>query len=525
MTLRTRLLINSPTPRSTQRPLQRPLTERQAASVSSPASFWTRAVVPMLLVLQGCATLPSDQPHAADVAAAWQAPRAHNGTTTDLSRWWQQFDDPLLAQLVSDAQARNPSMAQAAARIEQARALARAAGAPLWPGLNAIAGNKRTHDASISPSGSTYTTNTVGLDASWEIDLFGANRQNRHAAQERVRGSEAAWHDARVSLAAEVANTYVALRTCEAVLDIYTEDATSLQQTSALTQQKAKAGFDATANAALADASAAEASNRVVSQRADCDVTLKSLVALTLRPEPLLRQALDAYRARLPQPAAFAVNEVPAATLAQRPDLAAAQRDIAAAVADVGSAEANRWPRLSLTGSIGRVQLRSGGGSVESNTWSIGPSLVAPLFDAGARKAQADVARARYDEAQALWQTRALAAVREVEESLVRLTAAEQREADAQRAANGYATFFKAANTQWRVGAGSLLDLEQARRSALNAKASLVQVQHERVAAWLALYKAVGGGWQAVDNTTADATTASHANNSAGASVNAPPQR
>jgi outer membrane protein TolC len=144
-----------------------------------------------------------------------------------------------------------------------------------------------------------------------------------------------------------------------------------------------------------------------------------------------------------------------------------------------------------------------GGNNVYGDTWSFGPGLTAPLFDAGRRAAAVDAAQGRYDEAVAAWRERVIGAAREVEEALVRLQAAQQREQDAQRAASGYAEFLAAAQTQWQVGTGSLLDLEQARRSSLGADAALIQVRRERVGAWLALYKAVGGGWQ----PPAEATT------------------
>jgi outer membrane protein TolC len=127
--------------------------------------------------------------------------------------------------------------------------------------------------------------------------------------------------------------------------------------------------------------------------------------------------------------------------------------------------------------------------------WSIGPALSLPLFDAGRRAAQVDVARARYDEAMARYTQRARDAVREVEEALVRLDAATRREADALAAADGFRRYFAAAQARFDVGAESLLDLESARRNALLAAATLVGVQRERVAAWITLYRAVGGGW------------------------------
>ena len=181
--------------------------------------------------------------------------------------------------------------------------------------------------------------------------------------------------------------------------------------------------------------------------------------------------------------------------LAQRPDLAAVERELAAASAEIGVAEANRYPRLTLTGSIGRQYFRFLGLTSVGNSWGFGPGLSLPIFDAGRRTAQVEAARARFEELAATYRQRARIAVREVEEALVRLDSAERREADASAAVTDFEAFLAAAETRWKVGVGNLIELEEARRQALNAKALLVQIRRERLAQWISLYKAVGGGW------------------------------
>jgi outer membrane protein, multidrug efflux system len=155
---------------------------------------------------------------------------------------------------------------------------------------------------------------------------------------------------------------------------------------------------------------------------------------------------------------------------------------------------------------VSRLRVESGGATALSTPWSIGPSLSLPIFDAGRRSAAVDAAQARYAEARSRYEQRARDAVREVEEALVRLDAAQRREADASTAAQGFATFLEAQRKRTDAGAGSLLDLEEARRTALNAQSSLIAVQAERVSAWITLYRAVGGGWS-VDLPTATAGT------------------
>jgi NodT family efflux transporter outer membrane factor (OMF) lipoprotein len=452
----------------------------------------------LAFALSGCALTPPGPAPAPALPPAWSAalPAAHGGSTAQLAQWWSQFDDPLLPQLVEATQRSNGDLAQAVARIDEARANARIAGSGAWPALDANASATRARTEVPAPT-TTLTTNSAGLDARWEIDLFGVTRNSAAAARARVDAAAAGWHDLRVSLAAETAATYVNLRACEALVDVYAQDAASQQRTADLTRVKADAGLESPANSALASASAADASNRLIGQRADCDALVKSLVALTGLGESELRGRLDARRAQLPQPAQFTVEAVPAQMLMQRPDLVALERAALAASGDVGAAMADRWPRLSLAGTIALASARGSGGTVDGSNWSVGPALSLPLFDAGRRAAAVDAAQARYAAARASYEQRARDAVREVEQALVRLDAANRREADAQVAAQGFRRYFDAAQARFDAGSQSLLDLESARRNALQAAAALIGVQRERVAAWVTLYRAVGGGWRA----------------------------
>jgi len=167
----------------------------------------------------------------------------------------------------------------------------------------------------------------------------------------------------------------------------------------------------------------------------------------------------------------------------------------------VGVAQAQRYPSISFNGSLGGGLLRLNGNTNEAVTWSFGPSLSLPLFDAGRRRAQAEAAQARYDESRAALSQRLRLAVREVEQALVRLDAAGRRQADAALAAQGYRSYFDATQERWRLGAGSVIEVEEARRNSLAAQATHTGVQREYVSAWVSLYRALGGGWDAAQAT------------------------
>jgi multidrug efflux system outer membrane protein len=445
------------------------------------------------LALCACALSPPPQKVAAPVPPQWFASPAHNGSLTDLASWWQRQGDPLLVQLIDAAQGASPTVSAARARIAQSRAERVAAGAALLPSVDAGASIIRSNQQSALPMG---TTSQAAFQAAWEIDLFGGRRAERRAADERLAGAQAGWHEARVSVAAEVANQYYALRACSMLLAVADQDAVSRADTARLTQLTTDAGFQSPANAALARASAAEGKARATLQRALCDLDIKALVALTALPEPELRQQLATV---VPTPAApIEISALPADTLAQRPDVFNAEREVAAASFDVGSAQSQRYPRLTLQGSVGAGNLRSGGVNTTIDTWSIGPlALTVPVFDAGARAANVDAASARYDNAVVTYRAVARQAVREVEDALVNLHSTAGRSGDAQVALEGYRYSFRATEDLYKNGLASLLQLEDARRTYLAAEIALVNLQRERNAAWIALYRAAGGGWNA----------------------------
>lgn len=462
---------------------------------SRPAHAVLLAALALPLLLTACAVQRPPAQVPAPVPAGWQAPLPHHGSLRDMARWWERQDDPLLVELIGAAQAVSPTVAQAGTRLAQARAAGVTARAALLPGLSAQGSASRGFNENL---GAIATTGQAALQASWEIDLFGGNAAASDAARERLAGAQAQWHEARVSVAAEVAQQYSSWRHCAQQLAVAESDARSRGETARLSSESEQAGFTAPATAALANASFSEARVRAAQQRMQCEVDLKTLVALTGVEEPALSARLAAAAPLQAPDALFSIDSLPARVLAQRPDVYAAEREVAAASAEVGGAQAQRYPRLTLSGSVGRGQVRTGGASVTSNVWSIGPlALNVPLFDGGQRAANVETAQARYAEAAQAYRATVRQAVSEVEQALVRLASTAGRSSDAQRAAAGYRQSFEATQARWRAGLASLVELEDARRAQLASETALVSLRQERMAAWIALYRAAGGGWEA----------------------------
>ena len=423
----------------------------------------------------------------------WNAPLPHGGSLTDLREWWKAQNDPILVALIDDAQALSPSVAAALNRVQTARANEVTAQAALLPGVTAGLSSGRSVSLPATPAA---TSTAVTLQTSWEIDVFGAARVARVAAAGQTLGSQAQWHDARVSVAAEVASTYYALAHCWKVQALAEQDLASRQRSRDISARSLQAGMLAPAAYAQVQAEVAQSQLRLIQQSSQCDLYTKALVALTGEDEALVRSVMRALV--LPDDlTGFSVTQIPAQALVQRPDVFAAEHDVALASAQIGRAKARRWPGLSLGGSIGALRYGTAGVDTDVTTWSFGPlALTLPVFDAGQRAALVDAATADYVAAVTTYRAKVRQAVREVEEALVVLDSTLQRETDTRAVHDARLQNLAAAQNRERTGLASTLEVEEARRAVLAAQADVLALQLERKRAWVALYRAAGGGWE-----------------------------
>jgi NodT family efflux transporter outer membrane factor (OMF) lipoprotein len=474
------------------------------------------------LLLSGCGASgllttvgPDYQTAPLPAAANWQTPQlggndnpiAHQGASANLNRWWERFNDPVLNRFLAKAQQESASVADARARIEQARANLVGADAALLPNLDSSVAAKRS---SSSFGGAPFVWNqfSAGLQSSWEIDLFGGLARQDEAARSLLESKNSSWHDARVAVAVEVANTYLAYRYCEGQVQTVQADTGSRRESARLVEIAGQAGFRAPGDVALANASAAEGNRSLLQQQMQCERSIKSLVAMTALEEPEVRKLLTEVPervAKLPSPPAFRIDSLPARVLLQRPDLAAAERDVAEASAKIGVEQAKRFPKLSLSGNITpTLQNINGSAFLLAQTWAIGPTLSLPLFDAGKRAADVEAARAQYNATESNFRSKVRTAVKEVEDALVRLGSAAERLPQARKAVSGYRMNFLAVQALYQAGLGNLIDVETARRNVLSAEMAVKELEQEQVSAWIALYRAAGGGWDEPEKAQTD---------------------
>lgn len=464
----------------------------------------------LFLLLAGCAsTTPDFTPAKSDISPTWAAPLPHGGQMSQLNDWWSQFDDSTLMRLIEAAEKDSPNLERALANIDNARSSLGSAESGRWPSIGGKISNTRTRQlggiggaggAGMPATGTegqiptmTYGYRSAGLDVSWELDLFGKVRRNAEAASSRLSARVKDWHAARISLAAEVADTYVQYRGCRLLEGVYQDHLKSMQETDQATRQSIAAGLTAPSDGMRTRASLAGSRSQLEAQRVSCRLLKTALRALTGIDEALLSSWLGDETSGLPQPKAFLVEKIPANALRQRPDIAALEAEVAATSAAVGAARADLYPSLSLSGNIAVAVYSLVSSSIR--TWSFGPSLAIPLLDGGKRRSAVDGAEANFRLAQAEWRRGVRSAVKEVEEALLNLDGAAHRNEEAANAAAAHQDHYVAMERQWQEGGSSLLELEEARRSALDARIQHLTLRRDQVRYWIALYKAMGGGW------------------------------
>jgi multidrug efflux system outer membrane protein len=459
----------------------------------------------LFLMMAGCASWLSPKAKIeVPVANAWHAPLPHQGSTADLLNWWGRFEDPLLVEWIALAQKHSATLAAAKSQVLSARANRIAGTVALFPDVNLVASGTRS--VTINQA-SPHTLFSGGAQASWEPGLWGQSFAAMDGLDARYQAAQAQWHDARTLVAAEMAQSYFAYRLCVRQLDISQTDLTSREQTNTLTAITEKAGFTAPAEAALVRARYAEAKNRVAQQEAGCEKLIKSLVVLTALEETEVRSALEHSREQHPLASSgdgktledlLTVPAVPANLIAQRPDVFAAQREVIATSALVGISRATMLPHLSINGTVSANRLLASGMETDFNAWSMGPvNLSMPLLNLPALTASTDAAKAAYEQAITTYQSSVRKAIRDVEQALIDLDNIAKRVEGALNAAEGYAVAFVSTDMRYREGLASLMELEEARRYQLSADNTLINLRAERISAWIALYRAMGGGWNA----------------------------
>lgn len=440
-------------------------------------------------VLSGCAAGPgaSGSDLREPARAAWRGALPTMGAEPSLETWWASFDDDTLIWLLAAAQQSSPTLEAALARVRQARAEASMTRAARLPSLT-LQGQPYTHSA-------TQRGYSLSLAGSAGVDLAGLQTHAEEAAAARAASAAHTLQSAQAALAADVADAYFARRKCLRELELVQDDRDSKEKTLELTAKKLDAGVLAPADMARARASVLSTEGLLQGRRAACDRTLNHLTFLTGLDTPELSARITAWPVGA-APYRATVTTVPADLLTRRPDLLAARARVVAASADVGAATAARLPQLSLSGVVTAASIGANGPADPATTaWNLAAGLVAPLFDGGRRANAVNAAEQRFAESVAAYRGAVRLAVREVEDALTRVAAADAQLGYATRAEEAYARHLDAVDARYLHGAVGLLELEEARQLFRAAQLNTVSLRTENRQAYIALYRALGGGW------------------------------
>lgn len=471
----------------------------------------SRALCSMVtaLLLSACATQPDYRRPAIELPAEW-------ANQTDLARgpvdligderetWWAALGDGAINALVSAALTDNPTLAEAAARVDQANAIASMERAQRTPRVDATSSSGRERVGINGNAGemlaSWQSTAAIGPNLSWEIDLWGRVKENALAAHRRLQARDADARHARLSIAAQIANGVLSLRACNLLLAVRDADLASRENELAIIRTRVRHGTRPPVDVAAAETNLATARIERIAQEEACLQAVDALVAVSGRPAHEVRSLVadsvrpdgnDDLAARIPSPPAI-LPDLPVTVLLAHPAVVAAEREVAARWAEIAVARAEQLPRLDLTAMVTGQWIRAFGASGSYTTGSGVLGLSAPLFQGGAGAAEVARADASYREAVAMLESTVREAVREIEDGLAAQDAAIRR-VDVSRSALSAARFTLRANEARRLaGAISAFELEESRRQFNRAQESAIVAARDRAQAWVELVRRTG---------------------------------
>ncbi len=492
---------------------------------SRPGGRGIASILPVLLMLlfSGCAVGPDYRPPQMPVPAAWDGVKAVEAAgesvatprPPDLAQWWKGFDDPVLTSLVERAVGSNLDLKQARARIRQARGTLGIAGADLWPTVDSSASYRRSGpggggSGSVSVDGTTISGSgggdrdlfQAGLDASWELDVFGGARRGIEASEAELRAAVEDRGSILVSLVAEIGTNYFNLRELQRRIAIAEDNLKAQRHSAEIVRRRYEAGYVGGLDVANANAQVAAIESEIPLLASAARQAMYNLGVLLGREPTALVQELSAgdagagEAAEPPTPQEVPVG-LPSDLLLRRPDIRRAEALAHAATARIGVATADLFPRFSLTGSFGfsstdLASFLTWG----SRGWSFGPSVIWPIFDAGRIRWNIEVQNAAQQEALLGYQETVLTALSEVEAALAAYAGELERRRRLAEAVVYNRRAVDLAMTLYTAGRTDFLNVLSAQRSLYASEDALARSTFALSTNLVALYKALGGGWE-----------------------------
>jgi multidrug efflux system outer membrane protein len=464
----------------------------------------------LMFVIAGCSVGPNYKRPDIAVADRWnETPQSGiDMRSAPLSKWWTEFNDPLLNALVERAVVSNLDIRLAEARIRESRALRAVTASDAWPRLETSGSYRRSRssgnafvageggDAFLGGSNGAGDLFRAGFDSSWEVDVFGGVRRSIEAADANVAASVEERRNALVTLLGDVAKNYIDLRGFQRRLAVARSNLQAQQETLDLTRVRFEAGLSS-------DFEVAQAEGQVNTTAAQIPALESALKASVHRLDVLLGHQPGALwtevsnEAPIPALPPQAHVGMPAELLRRRPDIRRAERVLASATAQIGAATADLYPRFSLTGAFGFQSVSASDLiSAPSRFWSIGPRIVWPVFDAGRIRANIEVRNAQQEQALTVYEKTVLSAFEDVENSLVNYAREQVRYRALTDAVAANRRAVQMANELYTRGLVDFLNVLESQRSLYTSESELAQSETVMASNLVALYKALGGGWE-----------------------------
>jgi outer membrane protein, multidrug efflux system len=476
----------------------------------------------LIMLVSGCTVGPDYKRPVVPVPKQWsEAPKGNRKPvlskvegelpqTAQADQWWKTFNDPILNQLITDAIAANLDLKKALARVKEARAqrwVTIATGLPSITGRNNV--NRRLNNtATTSQTGATSSAGggfgfgnqiinifQLGFDAQWEVDFFGGERRAIEAADANVDSEIESSRNVLITLLGEVASNYIELRVNQQLIAITRENLYSQQETVRLTQIRQQAGFSSMLEVAQAQSQASTTEAFMPVYETGVKQSIHALGVLLGREPGALAFRLD-NPGTIPAETTIVIPDLPSELLLRRPDIRQAERQIAAANANVGVATAELYPRVNLSAFLGLQNTRITDFTPIGKSWSTASSLTLPIFNWGRINANINSKKAQFDQALLTYQSTVLTAFKEVENTLVAYSKEQQRHKSLAHAVGASQLAVQMADERYHRGLTTFLDVLQTQQTLYQTQRDVVESSAQLSTDLVALYKALGGGWQ-----------------------------
>ena len=470
------------------------------------AAYRLPTLLALSLALSACAIGPDYQRPPLQTPAQFKQiegwTQAKPGDVLERGSWWQLYGDSELNALVERLNVSNQNLAASEAQYRQARALVRGARAAFYPSLSSSAGATRSSQGNGSNTSSVSTTSStggisksyeLGLNAAWELDIWGKLRRSLESSRASYEASAADLAALKLSLQAELVQNYLQLRVLDDQQRLLDATVAAYERSLKLTENQYNAGIVPKSDVSQALTQLKSTQAQAIDlkwQRAQLEHAIAVLIGVP--PSELS----IAVREQLPALPAIPVA-LPSQLLERRPDVAAAERRVIAANAEIGVAEAAWYPDLTISASGGyRGSSFADWIDLPNRFWSLGPQLALTLFDGGARSAELERSEAAYDQTVAQYRQSVLDSFREVEDYLVQLRVLQQEAVIQQEALDAARESLRLIENQYRAGTVDFNSVVSVQATALNNERTTLSLLGNRLTASVQLIAALGGGWQ-----------------------------